>query len=110
MKLPNSNRALISRDKLINYVLSETHTTGKFKAKFFRKLGFNETNFQIFENSLLKLAKAEEVKEETTSQFGKKYILEGEINSPLGKIVKVRTVWIIEKNQKEPRFITIYPV
>lgn len=110
MKLPNGDNPSISRNKLINYILSETHATGKFKAKFFRKLGFNETTIQSFEDTLRKIAKSENIKNETTSQFGKKYILEGKINSPLGKIVKVRTIWIIEKNQNRPRFITIYPV
>lgn len=44
MKLLNGNNPFISREKLTNYVLSETHATGKFKAKYFRGLGFNENN------------------------------------------------------------------
>lgn len=110
MKLPNSTNVLIPKEKLENYVLSETHSTGKFKAKFFRKLGFNETNISFFEKALRKLAKSAEIKNETISQFGTKYILDGKIDSLMGKTVTVRTVWIIEKGQNRPRFVTVYPV
>ena len=110
MKLPNSNKAFIPRDKLTKYVLSETHSTGKFKAKFFSKLGFDERNIDLFEKSLLKIAKSEEIIDEIVTPFGIKYILEGKIHSRVGKSVKVRTVWIIERGQNRPRFVTVYPV
>jgi len=42
MKLPQGKNALIPEEKLTDYILSETNSTGKFKAKLFRKLGFNE--------------------------------------------------------------------
>ncbi len=110
MKLPNNNKTIISRDKLIDYVLSETHTTGKFKAKFFRRFGFNETNVHLLEKALLKLAKSQKVESVLSSDYGTKYIIDGEIKAPKGKTVRVRTIWIIEKGQSSPRFVTIYPV
>ncbi len=110
MKLVGYNHALISREKLTDYVLSETHTTGKSKAKFFRKLGFDETNVSIFIKALRELAKSEKVTDEIVSEYGTKYIIDGEMNAPIGKIVRIRTVWIIEKGQKRPRFVTVYPV
>lgn len=110
MKLPNSSRAIIPKEKLINYVLSETHSTGKFKAKFFRGLGFNETNASLFEKALRTIANSEEIKDVSTTIYGAKYIIDGKINTPSGKMVKIRTIWIIEQDQKEPRFITVYPV
>lgn len=110
MKLPNSNKAIISPDKLIDYILSETHATGKFKAKFFRKRGFNETNIRLFEKALRKLAKSREVTDVVSSEFGAKYVIDGEMDIPRGKIVNVRTIWIIEKGQINPRFVTVYPV
>ncbi len=105
MKLPHRQYASISRRKLQAYLLSEIHEVGKFKAKFFDKLGFTTTNLTLLEQSLLQIAESEEVTEVIKSPYGKKYILDGEINS-----VMIRTVWIIEKSQKYPRFITAYPV
>lgn len=110
MKLLNGSKAIISKEKLLDYVLSETHATGKFKAKFFRKLGFDETNVRIFEKVLRKLAKSQEVTDVVSSEFGTKYIVDGKINTPSNKSVVVRTIWIIEKGQNRPRFITVYPV
>lgn len=110
MKLPNGSKAIISREKLIDYVLSETHATGKFKAKFFRKLGFTETNVYLFEKALRKLAKYQEVTDVVSSDFGTKYIIDGRIDTPSEKVVKVRTIWIIEKWENIPRFVTVYPV
>lgn len=110
MRLPNSGKAVIPREKLINYILSETHSTGKFKARFFLGLGFNERNVSLLEGSLYILANSEEIQEEYPTIYGIKYVLEGKMNTPSGRIVKIRTVWIIEHSQSRPRFITMYPL
>ena len=110
MKLPNNKKAVISRGKLTNYILSETHITGKFKAKYFNKLGFNKANVDVFEQSIRNIAEAQDVVEILETSYGNKYVIDGEIKSPSGIAVKVRTVWIIERRQKGPRFITVYPV
>lgn len=110
MKLPQNDKALIPKDKLTDYVLSETHATGKFKGKLFRSLGFDETNVSVFEKALLNIAKSQEVKETLISPYGTKYIIDGNMKTPAEKIIKVRTIWIIEEGQKRPRLITVYPV
>ena len=110
MKLLNSKNAVIPKEKLIKYVLSETHPIGKFKAKLFRSLGFNETNLHLFEKELQSLAKLQDVKDIVKSQYGTKYIIEGQIRTPNRTVLKIQTVWIIEKNQNIPRFVTVYPV
>ena len=110
MKLPNCKKAVVSRKKLTYYILSETHSTGKFKAKIFRKLGFDENNVTLFEKALHKIAESENVTDIQTSKYGTKYVLNGKINAPFERTIRVKTIWIIEKGQKNPRFITVYPV
>jgi len=44
MRLPNGTNAYVPREKLVEYLLSETHAVGKSKARFFRGFGFDETN------------------------------------------------------------------
>ena len=110
MKLPNASQAIISKEKLIDYVLSETHSTGRFKAKFFRVLGFNKTNVSLFEKALHTIVTHEEVKDISTTMYGTKYVIDGKIKTPSGKIVTIRTIWIIERDQNRPRFVTVYPV
>ncbi len=110
VKLPHNKKVIISKEKITDYILSKTHATGKFKAIFFHKAGFDETNADMLVACLKRLAKTGTVKETSVTPYGKKFVLEGKIKTPAGKSVGVRTVWIIESAQKTPRFITAYPV
>ena len=77
MKLQNKENAYIPLSKLLNYLLSETHSVGKSKAKYLRSVGFNETNVNLLKEELLAVAKSEDVKEEMSSLHGVKYIIDG---------------------------------
>jgi len=109
MKLPNREKAYIPISKLIDYLLSETHVTGKTKSKFFRLFGFDESNSDMLEQGLLAIAKTQDVVEVNTSAHGTKYVIDGSLFSPLNRFVRIRTVWIIEREQDAPRFVTAYP-
>lgn len=110
MKLPHKEKAYIPLLKIKDYLLSETHPIGKSKAKLLRSLGFNETNIGLLKQGLLSIAHGEDVKEAVSSMHGVKYVIDGLIQTPAGETVKVRTIWIIDKGQTHPRFVTTYPV
>ncbi|KKQ75411.1 MAG: hypothetical protein US96_C0011G0009 [Candidatus Woesebacteria bacterium GW2011_GWB1_38_5b] len=110
MKLSNSKNVSISKNKLINYLLSETHPVGSSKAKFFRKLGFNNSNVDILIESFTDIAQSNEIKESRKLPYGTNYVVNGIIDSPSGKKVKISTVWFVEKEEGNPRFITAYPL
>jgi hypothetical protein len=40
---------------------------------------------------------------------GKKYIVDGAIETPSGKTPVVRTVWIVDEGSDVPRLVTAYP-
>ena len=40
MKLPNFEQVVIYREKVVEYLLSDTHRDGRHKAAFFKKFGF----------------------------------------------------------------------
>jgi len=63
MKLPNREKVHISRRKLTDYLLSETHPIGRWKAKFFRALGFHETNVNLLLEGFRNIAQSEDVVE-----------------------------------------------
>ncbi len=50
-----------------------------------------------------------EVIEVIRSPFGTKYVVDGGFTAPKGVPVCVRTVWIVEEGEDEPRFVTAYP-
>jgi hypothetical protein len=110
MKLPNRQKAYIPLDKLNNYLLSDSHLVGRIKAKLFRSLGFTQRNANDLERGLLALAYAEDVKEVITSPFGKKYRVEGTLETPSGNKVVIRSIWIIETTEDSPRLVTAYPI
>lgn len=110
MKLPYRNNAYIPKAKLTGYLLSQTHAVGRFKSKYFRALGYDELSVSLFEEALRIIAQSQDIKKISQTPYGTKYIIDGKIETPSEKVVKLRTVWIIEKEQKRPRFITVYPV
>jgi len=109
MKLPNREKVHISRRKLTDYLLSETHPIGRWKAKFFRALGFHEANVNLLLEGFRTIAQSEDVIEVASSPHGTKYVLEGSLLTPEEGHVYVKTVWIIDKDQDRPRFVTAYP-
>lgn len=109
MKLPNSKNAYVPKEKLLGYLLSEAHPVGKSKAKFFRKLGFNETNADELERSLLSIAKTNDVENTKEMPYGISYVINGSINVPKHKSVTIKTVWFVESGKTSPRFVTAIP-
>ena len=107
--LPNLEKAYVPERKLSKYLLSETHAIGRAKAKYFRSLGYTEENADQLERALLMIAKSKAAGQEISSRYGTKYIIDGEIVTPIGTTVKLRTVWVVESYDERPRFVTAYP-
>ena len=109
MNLPNAENAVVPPEKLTDYLLSKSHLVGRWKANFFRSMGFNETNVNELKDALIDVAKTGEVKSTITSAFGIKYVVEGRIAAPNGKVSVIQTVWVIESGEVRPRLVTAYP-
>lgn len=107
--LPNAERAIIDAEKLRDYVLSSSHPVGRFKAAFFRKLGYSSANWEMFEQSLREQILSNDVTRIEESQYGQKFIVEGVLRGKGGEEVKIVTVWVILKGEDIPRFVTVYP-
>jgi hypothetical protein len=110
MKLSNSENAYVPLAKLIDYLLSETHSVGKAKAKLLRSVGFDEANVQMLKKGLLEIARTKDAVEVITTPHGVKYVIDGDMSTPVGLVIKMRTIWIIDKGQERPRFVTAYPL
>lgn len=110
MKLPYRTKAFIPEEKLTEYILSVSHPVGSSKAKFFRALGFNETNVNHLAKLILKIAKTNDVIKSRKFAYGINYVIEGIIETPSGKTVLVTTVWFAQTEKSIPSFVTAYPV
>jgi hypothetical protein len=107
--LPNAEDAYIPPEKLTDYLLSETHAVGKFKASFFRAHGYNDDNLYLLERDLLSVPRYNEIDEQIASPHGTKYVVRGVLGTPRGTTVTVNTLWIVESSDERPRFVTTYP-
>ena len=110
MKLPNRKNAYIPEGKLADYLLSESHPVGGSKAKFFRGLGFDEENIDQLAKSFLQIGKKNDVKNVRKFLYGTNYTIEGRIEAPVGKTVRIVTVWFMKTEKNRPGFVTAYPV
>jgi len=109
MKLPRNQEAIVTEEKITDYLLSESHPVGKAKARYFKKIGYSEKNVAQLSEDLIKIAVSNAVSEEVSTLFGIKYIVDGDVVSPTGIKARLRTVWIIETGENLPCFVTAYP-
>lgn len=109
MSLPNFEKAFIPEQKISAYLLSETHAVGKAKASYFKSIGYTEKHADQLTEALLMIAKFEKVRQQIVSPYGTKYLIDGDIATPLGTTARLRTVWVVEPHDKRPRFVTAYP-
>lgn len=109
MKLPNAEDAYIDWRKIADYLLSTTHPIGKTKGQFFRRVGFTDETARDLEKGLLGIARHGKVAEVVETDYGTKYIVDGLLRTPTNQEVTIRTVWIIERGDDRPRFVTAHP-
>jgi hypothetical protein len=92
--LPNSSQAVIAPEKLRDYLLSPVHPIGRYKALFFRTLGYDLTSGQQLETDLRSLASLPAEPLEST-EYGTKYAIIGPLTGLNGRMAEIVTVWII---------------
>lgn len=105
MKVPNAEAARIDEAKLREYLLSPTHPVGRFKAQFFRRLGYSRDEDHVLASDLLALLQ-NEIESGTENEFGTKYIDSGWIKTPNGGMRRIVTVWMIRVGEDSRGLLT----
>lgn len=109
MKLPNAHIAQVEREKITEYLLNPAHPDNGGKAPFFIALGFKGEDWERFAAAMRQLALDASVSKYVETTHGKKYIIDGTIETPSGQTPAVRTVWIINNGAHVARLVTAYP-
>ncbi|MEL6500305.1 MAG: DUF6883 domain-containing protein, partial [Cyanobacteria bacterium J06623_1] len=92
MRLPNGDRAEISRQKLLGYCLNPNHASGKHKAKVFASaLGITADNVGILNELIQKVAIEGEVIQQSTTEFGQQFKVDWTV--PQTQNIELRTIW-----------------
>ena len=95
---------------IVDYLLSTSHSDGRSKAVFFSSFGFNVEQWQSFAIALRDHGASHEVSGIVASDYGVRYSVDGIIKTPDGRNPHVRTVWIIDKEDSQPRLVTAHPL
>lgn len=109
-RLPNADAADVAPGKVTDYLLSLSHPVGRYKARFFLGLGFDEDSAPLLQRELERLAREGKVAQSIPGSYGIKYIVEGKIDTPSGVEAWLTTVWLIETGRLRPRLVTAYPL
>jgi len=70
MKLPNAERAIVEREKIVDYLLNPAHPDNGGKAQFFLSLGFRVNEWQAFASALTQFANTTEVSKRLNRRTG----------------------------------------
>ena len=52
MKLPNADKAVVEREKIVDYLLNPGHRYGASKARFFAQFGFRPESWEVLAAAL----------------------------------------------------------
>ena len=101
-------RAFVDIAKLRDYCLDSPHPEGRHKARVFRSaLDLTEDDAEELRQSVLdQVAQAETVPGET-DEYGSRYLVDFELTRG-SKKARVRTTWIVRRNEDFPRLATCY--
>ncbi len=108
MPFPDAEHAIVTEEKVCDYLLKPSHPVGGPKAAWFASIGYAIDSWQDLADDLLRLARTTDDFVAKPSPFGIKYEVSGEIGPPGHRPADVLTVWIVEENSI-PRLVTAYP-
>jgi hypothetical protein len=109
VKLPFAERAIVDASKVRDYLLSSEHPVGRFKARVFGAVGYNQRDWSRLQRDLFALAMTMEVELTASDEHGRRFAGTGNLAAPNGWLLPVTTIWIIRSGEAAPRFVTAYP-
>jgi len=98
---------IIAPAKLTQYLLVKKAENDK--SQWLATAGYMQDTWQRLERDIREQILPLEARWEETNLFGEMYQITGILIGPNGVLLKVRTIWMIEKNSNLTKFITMYP-
>lgn len=108
MKMPNGHFADVPNEKLFGYLLNASHPDNPGHAELFNTLlGINASNAKILKDALLEAAANQDAIPGKPSPFGSKYEIRFQMTGPK-RTCTIVSIWIVEKDQMQPRLVTAF--
>lgn len=106
MKLPSD--AIIATAKLTKYLL--VWRDADDKSQFLAQAGYGQENWQQLEADLRKqILPLDAVPSDEPNRFGDVYEIRGVLTGVNGVNLAVVTIWMVEYETQQTKFITLYP-
>jgi hypothetical protein len=109
MTMPNRHNSAVEDHKITDYLLNPNHKDGAPKEKFFTMHGFSLQNIEVLRTALLNHAMNRDIAKQMTSPHGDKYVLICEVETPDERNPCIKSIWIINHGELNPRLISAYP-
>lgn len=109
MKLPNRERAVIASSKLTQYLLNIEHRRGGPKARLLEQFGYSIDNWQQLEADIRQYHLCADINAIEETSYGMRYEISADLQTPIGRSLRVKTAWQIDTGTDFPRFITLIP-
>src|SRR5438034_8832294 len=109
MLLPNADCAVIDGAKIHGYLLAHRHPIGRFKAAFFRTLGYSLQDWRSLEEDLRSQHLPSDAIPGQSNPYGQKYSIRATLVGPSGNSAVVVSIWVVRVGEEVPRFVTAYP-
>ena len=109
MQIPNAHRAIIESVKLHGYLLSGSHSVGRFKSAFFLARGYSAQDWPRLATDLRSQHLAQDATLGERTPHGQKYEIRATLIGPSGRSADVVSAWIVRPGEDFPRFVTAYP-
>jgi hypothetical protein len=107
--LPHADHAIVDEAKIRDYLLSDTHPVGRFKARVFRSLGYTVESWIRLRDDLLHHGQTGKVQRIDMSAYGMKVVISATLKGPNDASRPFRTVWLIPNHSNQPRLVTAFP-
>jgi hypothetical protein len=107
--LPGADQAEIDPRKLHEYLLSTTHSIGRFKSRFFAALGYSAERWQELAADLRVQHLTQDAQPGESLPEGQSFTIRAILKGPNGQSAVVLSVWFVPAGGQAPRFVTAYP-
>ncbi len=108
MLLPFAEKAYIDTKKLVDYCLSETHVTGRHKARVFKAtLNLTASDFLYLKEQIATAVLLMEAISAGSTQQGDLYTVDFKLTHN-DRSAPVRTAWIVLHGEFFPRLVSCY--
>lgn len=97
--------AVIAEAKLTNYLLILLAKDDK--SQFLAQAGYRLENWQQLQQDLREQILPLEAIPTAATQYGQKYSITGNLISPSGRTIRVKTIWMV--TEQKTQFITLFP-